>query len=283
MSAGGPSSAASPFWSLVDGAFVINLDQRPDRWTQFQTAARDIIPADKLHRFSACLGRELPGFGQRPWFRGGKRDKTWAGRAGCLLSHRRALLKAQELGWRTTLLLEDDAAFAPEFKSVADALATASREYDWEVCYLGFTEPWSPGRQLAKLNDRFALHQIHGATTTHAYLVREAARDWILTRLPDESRVWSWLATHRAIDRWYQRQLGLEFRVVCVSPSLVNQNDSASDIVTAANPTTVSEAAIAPASGPAAYYLGHAFRRVSVRLGWAGDALRGRTRRLSGF
>lgn len=275
------SSAPNPLWQLIDGVFVINLDSRADRWAQFQTAARDIIPAEKLHRFSACLGRELSGFGQRPWFRGGKRDKTWAGRAGCLLSHRRALLRARENGWRTTLLLEDDAAFAPDFNRIADALTAALREFDWEICYLGFTEPWSPGRQLAKLDERYSLNQIHGATTTHAYLVREPARDWILARLPDESNVWPWLARHRAIDRWYQRQLGLEFRVVCVTPSLVNQNDSASDIVAAA--TAASSAAIAPASGNAAYYLGHAFRRISVRLGLAGDTLRSWTRRLSGF
>lgn len=273
--------AASSFWQRIDGAFVINLDARADRWAQFQIAARDIIPAEKLHRFSACLGRELPGFGQRPWFQGGKRDKTWAGRAGCLLSHRRALLKARELGWRTTLLLEDDAAFAPDFNCLADSLAAALREHDWEVCYLGFTEPWSPGRQLTKLDGQHSLNQIHGATTTHAYLVRESARDWILARLPDESRVWPWLATHRAIDRWYQRRIGLEFRVVCVTPSVVNQNDSTSDIVATA--TAVSSAAIAPASGNAAYYLGHAVRRVSVRLSLAGDVLRGWTRRLSGF
>lgn len=277
-----PAPASNPFWSLIDGVFVINLDQRPDRWAQFQAAARDHIPAEKLQRFSACLGRELPGFGQRPWFRGGKRDKTWAGRAGCLLSHRRALLQARANGWRTVLLLEDDAAFAPDFAVVANALATALRDHEWQVCYLGFTEPWSPGRQLAKLNDQFALHQIHGCTTTHAYLVRETARDWILAQLPDETNVWPWLATHRAIDRWYQRQLGLHFPVVCVSPSLVNQNDSASDIVTAAT-TADGRAAIAPASGPGAYYLGHAFRRISVRLGLAGDTLRGWTRRLSGF
>lgn len=281
MSAEKHSSAAGAFWSLVDGAFVINLDSRADRWAQFQAAACDFIPMEKLHRFSACLGRELPGFGQRPWFRGGKRDKTWAGRAGCLLSHRRALLKARENGWRTTLVLEDDAAFAPDFNRMADALGAALREHDWEVCYLGFTEPWSPGRQLANLGERHALNQIHGATTTHAYLIREPARDWILAQLPDESRVWPWLAAHRAIDRWYQRRLGLEFRVVCVTPSLVNQNDSASDIVATAS--TASSAAIAPANGPAAYYLGHAFRRVSVRLGLAGDVLRGWTRRLNGF
>src|SRR5687768_5014284 len=106
------SPASNLLWQLIDGVFVVNLDQRPDRWTEFQAAAQSIIPAEKLHRLSACVGRDLSGFGQRPWFRGGKRDNTWAGRAGCLQSHRRALLKAREAGWRTVLLLEDDAEFA---------------------------------------------------------------------------------------------------------------------------------------------------------------------------
>ena len=30
-------------------------------------------------------------------------------------------------------------------------------------------------------------------------LIREQAREWILSQLPDETNVWSWLATHRAI------------------------------------------------------------------------------------
>lgn len=279
------TSASNSFWPLIDGAFVVNLDQRTDRWEQFQAATRDIIPAGKLHRLSACLGRELPGFGQRPWFRGGKRDQTWAGRAGCLLSHRRALLQARERGWRTVLLLEDDAEFSPAFNSVAAGLTAALQEYDWQVCYLGFTEPWGPGRKLAELSGGFALHQVHGGTTTHAYIVREAARDWILAHLPDETKVWSWLATHRAIDRWYQRQLGLEFPVVCVSPSMVNQSASVSDIATTAGAAAISSDSTptAPAVGNGLYYLGHAYRRIAVRLGCGVDHLRGLTRRWSGF
>jgi GR25 family glycosyltransferase involved in LPS biosynthesis len=276
--------ASSVFWQSVDGVFVINLDQRTDRWRHFQAGAREIIPVEKLHRFPACLGRELPGFGQRPWFRGGKRDNTWAGRAGCLQSHRRALLQARANGWRTILLLEDDAEFSPAFPALTEALAAALRAHEWQVCYLGFTEPWAPGRQLAQLNDSVALHQVHGCTTTHAYLVRETARDWILGQLPDETKVWSWLATHRAIDRWYQRQLGLHFPVTCVSPSLVNQSASASDIVAQPHHQPGGmPPAIAPVASETAYYLGHAGRRISVRLGLAADALRGWTRRGNGF
>lgn len=274
---------SNSFWEQVDGALVINLDARSDRWTQFQEATREIVPAEKLHRFSACVGKELPGFGQRPWFRGGPRDRTWAGRAGCLLSHRRALLQARARGWRTVLLLEDDAEFAPEFTRVTEQLTAALRDINWQVCYLGFTEPWWPGRNRATLGAGYGLHQIQGCTTTHAYLVREAARDWIIAQLPDETRVWPWLATHRAIDRWYQRRLGLEFPITCVSPSIVNQSASASDIVTNASAIALTSAPAAPAMKTAVYYAGHAYRRISIRVSGVGDALRGLARRGTGF
>ncbi len=279
------SSAEESLWQLIDGVLVVNLDHRTDRWEQFQQNAQGLIPPEKLHRLSACFGRELPGFGQSPWFRGGKRDGTWAGRAGCLLSHRSALLKARENGWRVTLVFEDDISFEPDFSSVAAALATALRECDWEVCYLGCTEPWSPGRRLARLNDSFSLHQIQGATTTHAYLVREAARDWILSQLPDETRVWSWVAAHRAIDRWYQRQLGLHFPVACVSPSLVKQISGYSDVVEkdADHSANTNIPAALSVNGSVAYHFGRAGRRACTWLGYAADILHGLIRRLTGF
>ncbi|MBC8097430.1 MAG: glycosyl transferase [Akkermansiaceae bacterium] len=281
------ASANNALWQLIDGVLVVNLDQRPDRWAEFQRAVQGIIPPEKLHRLPARWGRDIPGFGQPPWFRGGKRDNTWAGRAGCLQSHRNALLKAREAGWRTVLLLEDDGAFAPEFSNMAATLAAALQEHEWQVCYFGFTEPWSPSRQLAMLDGPYSLQQVHGCTTTHAYLVRETARDWILNQLPAEDKVWRWLAAHRAIDRWYQRQLGLRFPVTCISPSIINQNASASDIVMQPSPLANeggrAAAVVARSSGNVSYYLCHALRRVSVRVGLAGDVLRGWTRKLRGF
>lgn len=278
--------AQNSFWQMIDGVFVINLDSRPDRWTQFQAAARDIIPSEKLHRLPARLGREINGFGQRPWFRGGKRDRTWAARAGVTQSHRQALLKAQQAGWKTVLILEDDVAFAPEFSALTDSLATALKDCEWQVCYLGFTDPWWPRRKETDLSPSHALYRVQGCNTAHAYLVREPAQNWIFSKLPDEAKVWAWLATHRAIDRWYQRHLGLEFPVACVSPSIVNQVEGFSDIVEqqtqySAEPEHVR--AVQSASGNAGYYLGHALRRVSIRLGLVGDSLRGLAKRMTGF
>lgn len=279
-------STSNPFWQMIDGVFVINLDQRTDRWTQFQAAARDVIPSEKLQRLSARLGREIPGFGQRPWFRGGQRDRTWAARAGVTQSHRQALRKAREANWKTVLILEDDVTFAPEFAVLTEALAAALNDYDWQVCYLGFTDPWWPRRKETDLSAGHALYRVQGCNTAHAYLVREAARNWILNKLPDETNVWAWLARHRAIDRWYQRHLGLEFPVTCISPSLVNQVEGFSDIVeqqTHYSTELGHVSAVPSASGNVGYYFGHALRRVSVRGELLGDSLRGVVKRMNGF
>lgn len=277
--------ASSSFWQMIDGVFVINLDQRTDRWTQFQAAAAGIIPPEKLHRLPARLGRDIPGFGQRPWFRGGKRDRTWAARAGVTQSHRQAMLKARASGWRTVLILEDDVAFAPDFLLLTNALARALQDNKWQLCYLGFTDPWSPCRQLAELDASHALYQVHGCNTAHAYLVRATARNWLLGQLPDETQVWKWLATHRAIDRWLQRHVGLEFPVACVSPSVVNQVEGFSDIVEQQTQYSSAEhiRAVRSTSGNPSYYLLHAGRRITVRLGLIGDSLRGLLKRFTGF
>ena len=281
------ASAQNSFWPMIDGIVVINLERRPDRWAQFQVATRDLLPAGKVHRLAARWGRDIPGFGQRPWFRGGKRDPTWAARAGVTQSHRQALVKAREAGWRTVLILEDDVALAPDFAGLANALGPALREQDWQVCYLGFTDPWPPARKLVDLDTHHALYRVHGCNTAHAYLVRENARDWILGQLPEEAGIWKWLATHRAVDRWYQRQLGLRFPVICLSPSVVNQVAGFSDIVAQPTRDATRDGHVRTVAGLAAgnvpYYLRHALRRLTVRAGLVGDVLRGWTRRFQGF
>jgi glycosyl transferase, family 25 len=221
------------FWSGIDAVLVINLDQRPERWEAFLAQANEVIPTEKVHRISAVYGRALPGFGQPPWFRGRKRDNTWAARGGCTLSHRRALQTAQEAGWENVLVLEDDVAFQPELPPLLGPLgaALASEKFGWDVCYLGYTDPWAPACVVASLDWKHRLYRIFGCNCAHAYIIRPTARDWLLERMPDEGSIWPWLARHRAVDRWYRLSLGQRFRVLVVSPGPVVQSAGFSDIV----------------------------------------------------
>ena len=283
------SEPPAAFWNLVDAVLLINLDHREDRWEKFQTTAAGIIPTGKLHRIPAVLGKSLPGYGIRPWFRGRKRDLTWAARAGCTLSHRRALAMARERGWQTVLILEDDVAMDGSFSSQLEAIAlTLKRNEDaWQICYLGFTDPVTPCRVLDPIDANHQLFEISGCNCAHAYLIKPKLRDWILGQLPEEKLIWPWLARHRAIDRWYMRNLSRHFHVTCISPALVNQETGFSDIAQRETDyiSIGSHLLHVPESyvKTSAFGLRHGLRCEWTRLSQICDISRGLVKRLRGF
>jgi hypothetical protein len=214
------------------GICVINLDSRTDRWETFQ---REILPQFEglqVDRISATLGTQIPGYGKAPYFRGRKRDRTWAARGGCTLSHRAALLHAKAKGWRNLLILEDDISIetapSPAFLS---SLQKALKSTSFDICYLGFTDPVSPFRQLSDLGSGYALHQVFGCSTTHAYLHSTHSINSLLSVLPTSESIWKWIARHRAIDRFLSRNLSPRLKVTALSPSLIVQRPCFSDIV----------------------------------------------------
>ena len=214
------------------GVCVINLDSRTDRWETFR---REILPQFEclpVHRISATLGTQIPGYGKAPYFRGRKRDRTWAARGGCTLSHRAALLHAKAKGWRNLLILEDDISIeASPSADFLGSLQKALQSTSFDICYLGFTDPVPPFRQLSDLGSGYALHQVFGCSTTHAYLHSTHSINSMLSVLPTPESIWKWIARHRAIDRFLSRNLSPELKVTALSPSLIVQRPCFSDIV----------------------------------------------------
>jgi GR25 family glycosyltransferase involved in LPS biosynthesis len=279
---------ASSFWHSIDAVLVINLDHRIERWEQLRVDSKDLIPPDKLHRVSAVLGSTIPGFGEPPWFRGGKRAKTWAGRGGCVLAHRRALEMANRSGWERILILEDDAVFDEDFTDHLKPLEVALFESHpgWDICYLGFTEPQGPYETLVRLSETRQLARIYGCKCTHAYIVNAPLRDWLLDQLPDESTIWSWLAVNRAIDRWYLSMLGRRFQVLAVSPSIIRQSDDFSDILGGVSDyfSESSKKSIIPVtSGKSTFGLRYFLRIQTTRLGQISNYISAVRKRFAGF
>lgn len=225
-------STSTPALRLADGVLVINLDHRPERLEHFAEIARHTRVLHGWERIPAVNGVELPGYGQRPWFRNGKRDKCWAGRAGCTLSHRKAIEYARDMGWNSVLILEDDIQLGESFEAgVKSFLAgSAACPQSWSVCFLGLSQQVGPSLKLQPLADARAIYQIFGCTGTFAYLLKRDSFDWLLANLPTAETVWTWVARHRAIDRWYARNLSGRFTVHAVSPSLIGHYSSFSDI-----------------------------------------------------
>lgn len=278
----------SPFWQAIDAVLVINLDHRIERWEQLRVDSEGLIPAEKLHRVSAVLGSEIPGFGKPPWFRGGNRAKTWGARGGCVLAHRRALEMARQAGWGRVLILEDDAIFDAEFASDLDSLEASliQSNLGWDICYLGFTEPQGPYDTVARLSATRQIARLFGCKCTHAYLVNAQLRDWILAQLPDESTIWSWLSVNRAIDRWYLSTLGKHFTVLAVAPSLILQKDDFSDIVgkvTHYFSESTERSRIPVGSGSASFGFRYFLSIQAARFGLICNHLSALRKRFSGF
>lgn len=265
---------------------LINLDSRPDRLARFREQAAAVPALAGWQRLAATAGTGLPGYGGRPWFRGGRRDRVWAGRAGCVLSHRRAIELARAQGWRSLLILEDDVEFRTGLDAALRAPALAAAQ--WDICYLGYSRCLGPLQRLGALDDAHGMFAVQGAYTTHAYIVRASLYDWLLRQLPTEAAIWPWLARHRAIDRWYARHLAAHCRVAAISPTLVGQFSDFSDIGQR-GPGSDRDAhlhgrlASDRAVGPAAFRLGLGLRRAQFALTGSWDALRGGVKWLKGF
>lgn len=269
------------------GVCVINLDARTDRWENFEHHLMPHLAPLPVHRISAVAGKSLPGYGRPPYFRGRKRDATWAARGGCVLSHRAALIHAMECGWSHVLILEDDIALAevPD-KPLLSGLQVALATVPYDICYLGHTDPVPPFRHLAEAGGRHSLHQVFGCNTAHAYLVSASGAKGLLHRLPQPDEIWKWLTRHRAVDRYYYRNLSPEMTVVALSPALIHQEAGYSDILGKAAPAYAEcHRTEVPACHPqAAEYEAELARQAAAfrRDGYI-DALRGWWKRRRGF
>jgi hypothetical protein len=277
------TGASEPLANLADGVLIVNLDDRPERWANAVHVLSDLIPVNRLTRLRAVLGAALPGYGEPPWFRGRRRDRTWAGRAGCTLSHRQAIAQARQAGWRSVLIFEDDIELSDAAMAVARDLPEQLDRVAWDVCYLGYTDPVSPFRTVADLDASHSLVEVGGCSTTHAYLLRDSTFDWLLERLPEQDRIWPWISRHRAIDRWYYRNLASRFRVLAVSPSIVNQQGGFSDITLREHELVHATEVPTFRTGPIGFAVGRWLRRLRWALAGPRDWLRGRIKRLRGF
>jgi hypothetical protein len=214
------------------GICVINLDRRSDRWEAFQKEMLPQLLPREVIRISAIEGIAIAGFGDAPYFRGRKRDRTWAARAGCTLSHRAALLHALDVGWSHVLVLEDDIHMPiPPKSTMLSELREKISIHAPDVCYFGFTDPVPPFKQMASLGPEHKLHQVFGCNTAHAYLVSKKAISHLVSMLPEPQNIWRWLMRYRAVDRFYYRHLSPALRVMAVSPTIIDQQPGFSDII----------------------------------------------------
>ncbi len=164
-------------------ALVINLDRRPDRLRDMAEGLGKIgLP---FERVSAIDGQTL---GAGPWqgidHRGydlchGKRLRP--NEAGCYLSHFKAIRRFMESDATACLILEDDAAFAPEFPAVIEALLKVPQ--DWDVVKLNGRHSGTPVPQRRLVSPYKLVACVTRNTGAGGYLLNRHAGARYLERL----------------------------------------------------------------------------------------------------
>lgn len=227
------------FWDGIEAVFVINLDHRTDRWEAISSQLAAFVPEGKVHRISACLGRELPGYKTHRLFRNTTEDEAllWAGRAGCILSQKKCIELARERGLQKVLILEDDAFFDdPLTGGIGDMLSRVLCKHDeWKLFFLGSTpyfDKAAPIDETPGPNGPVRVCRIMGPLCAHCYLVNRSAYDEMIDELPTPQNVWQWLAFHLSYDSWIANEYGKRKRNVVFGcyPNLCVQNEFYSDI-----------------------------------------------------
>lgn len=114
------------------GAFVLNLDSRPDRWEQFQERAA-AARITGFARVRAVHGDSCP---HPAWWRAG--NGSW----GCLMSHVRVCQDALMDGLESYVVFEDDAVFAPDFADRLPEIMERLKDTPWDSLALGGQHLW---------------------------------------------------------------------------------------------------------------------------------------------
>jgi len=122
-----------------DAIYCINLDRRPDRWSQAEAEFNKFGILNSIQRFSAIDGNLLS-----------NQTTLLKGELGVLETHISILNKSIEDNVDSILILEDDVNFTSEFLNLEQYMSAVPS--DWDFIYFGGNHTY--GQPLQKINDK---------------------------------------------------------------------------------------------------------------------------------
>lgn len=138
---------------LVDCIYVINLDERPEKWERMKALLSD--QGLKANRMSGINGWKIPPKGQEE-LAGPYPIRLRGGHFGCLLSHVSVLKDAYERGFEIIWVCEDDIEFIESAKQIPTLLKNLSEiDPDWDVFYTDIDSKDKQGNYMRSVSSDF--------------------------------------------------------------------------------------------------------------------------------
>ncbi|MFN9418581.1 MAG: glycosyltransferase family 25 protein [Pirellula sp.] len=145
---------------IVERCFLINLDRREDRLTEWLAQLPQPWPFPEPERFAAIDGRRLA---TPPQWRAG--NGAW----GCYRSHLLILEKCLLEGIDSYVVFEDDAGFVSDFNTAFPILIEELPK-DWGLVYLGGQHLYVAKHPPKQVSDH--VYRPYNVNRTHAFMVR---------------------------------------------------------------------------------------------------------------
>lgn len=136
---------------LVDCVYVINLDERPEKWNRMKALFDK--EGINLNRVSAINGFKLSHKDKKA-LSGLYKVRLTGGQIGCFLSHISVIKDAYERGYNLIWILEDDVEILEDIKQIPNYLINLSKiDPEWDIFYTDTNMRNSKGYYYSRILD----------------------------------------------------------------------------------------------------------------------------------
>ena len=202
-----------------DKVFYINSKTRIDRYRNMMDRLSKL--GIEAERFEAILGGELD---SRKFDFGESKKDLNNGEIGCFQSHRAIYKKIVEGGYKSVLILEDDALFCENFNEMfAEQIKNVPE--DWQMLYFGQFNydnmDGVSGSKTVAIKEHVAgnIYETQRCWLTHAYAIKDCAK----FLLDNTEKMYH---TFDAVLADVQKDL----KVYAFHPNVIRQDDTQSSI-----------------------------------------------------
>lgn len=209
---------------FIDKIYLINLDERKDRLNNVLNKFK-LYNIKNYQRFSAVKPKidEINPIIYKNYSThlSTNKKKYIVGATGCKFSHRNIIKDAVEKGYQSILIFEDDIDFTDNFLTGLNYFIKNTKYLDWDMLYLGGRNKISIDK-LCSPTEFSNIYKCKQIKCTHAYIIKRTLFSKILKDLEtyDEE-----------IDNYYFKCIQPNYNTYIIHPTIVNQTDSKSDIV----------------------------------------------------